>query len=91
MIRSKQEKVIMKYLALAAFMLMSAPAISFAMAIEMLSQGSDDNNMVFSKEIPRIDTVDTITRVLTNEGYNIKMIASPNGMRLKSMNGRKLT
>ena len=39
----------MKYLASAAFMLMSAPAISFAMAIEMLSQGSDDNNMVFAQ------------------------------------------
>ena len=55
----------MKYLALAAAMLMSAPALAADMTIEMLNKDADGNKMVYSEEIARVDVGDTITWVPT--------------------------
>ena len=80
----------MKYLALAAAMLMSAPALAADMTIEMLNKDADGNKMVYSEEIARIDVGDTITWVPTTKGHNVEMIASPNDMKLKSKNGKEV-
>ena len=79
----------MKYLALAAAMLMSAPALAADMTIEMLNKDADGNKMVYSAEIARVDVGDTITWVPTTKGHNVEMIASPNDMKFKSKNGKE--
>ena len=80
----------MKYLALAAAVLMSAPAFAADMTIEMLNKDADGNKMVYSEEIARVDVGDTITWVPTTKGHNVEMIASPNDMKLKSKNGKEV-
>ncbi|MEK9553185.1 MAG: plastocyanin/azurin family copper-binding protein [Alphaproteobacteria bacterium] len=80
----------MKYLLLAAAMLMSAPALAADMTIEMLNKDADGNKMVYSEEIARVDVGDTITWVPTTKGHNVEMIASPNDMKLKSKNGKEV-
>ena len=80
----------MKYLLLAAAMLMSAPAFAANMTIEMLNKDEDGNKMVYSEEIARVDVGDTITWVPTTKGHNVEMIASPNDMKLKSKNGKEV-
>ena len=80
----------MKYLVLAAAMLMSAPALAADMTIEMLNKDADGNKMVYSEELARVDVGDTITWVPTTKGHNVEMIASPNDMKLKSKNGKEV-
>ena len=80
----------MKYLALAAAMLMSAPALAADMTIEMLNKDADGNKMVYSEEVARVDVGDTITWVPTTKGHNVEMIASPNDMKFKSKNGKEV-
>ena len=80
----------MKYLALAAAMLMPAPALAADMTIEMLNKDADGKKMVYSAEIARVDVGDTITWVPTTKGHNVEMIASPNNMKLKSKNGKEV-
>ena len=80
----------MKYLVLAAAMLMSAPALAADMTIEMLNKDAEGNKMVYSEEIARVDVGDTITWVPTTKGHNVEMIASPNDMKLKSKNGKEV-
>ena len=80
----------MKYLLLAAAMLMSAPALAADMTIEMLNKDVDGNKMVYSEEIARVDVGDTITWSPTTKGHNVEMIASPNNMKLKSKNGKEV-
>ena len=80
----------MKYLLLAAAMLMSAPALAADMTIEMLNKDADGNKMVYSEEIARVDVGDTITWSPTTKGHNVEMIASPNDMKLKSKNGKEV-
>ena len=79
----------MKYLALAAAMLMSAPALAADMTIEMLNKDGDGNKMVYSEEIARVDVGDTITWVPTTKGHNVEMIASPNRLKYKSKPNKK--
>ena len=80
----------MKYLLLAAAMLMSAPVLAADMTIEMLNEDADGNKMVYSEEIARVDVGDTITWSPTAKGHNVEMIASPNDMKLKSKNGKEV-
>ena len=80
----------MKYLALAAAMLMSSRAFAADLTIEMLNKDADGNKMVYSEEIARVDVGDTITWVPTTKGHNVEMIASPNDMKLKSKNGKEV-
>ena len=80
----------MKYLLLAAAMLMSAPALAADMTIEMLNKDADGNKMVYSEAIARVDVGDTITWSPTTKGHNVEMIASPNNMKLKSKNGKEV-
>ena len=80
----------MKYLALAAAMLMSSRAFAADLTIEMLNKDADGNKMVYSEEIARVDVGDTITWSPTTKGHNVEMIASPNDMKLKSKNGKEV-
>ena len=80
----------MKNLAMAAAMLMSAPALAADMTIEMLNKDADGNKMVYSAEIARVNAGDTITWVPTAKGHNVEMVASPNDMKLKSKNGKEV-
>ena len=79
----------MKYLVLAAAMLMSSPAFATDMTIEMLNKDADGNKMVYSEEIARVDVGDTITWVPTTKGHNVEMISSPNDLKFKSKNNKE--
>ena len=79
----------MKYLVLAAAMLISSPAFATDMTIEMLNKDSDGNKMVYSEEIARVDVGDTITWVPTTKGHNVEMISSPNNLKFKSKNNKE--
>ena len=79
----------MKYLVLAAAMLMSFPAFATDMTIEMLNKDADGNKMVYSEEIARVDVGDTITWVPTTKGHNVEMISSPNNLKFKSKNNKE--
>ena len=78
----------MKYLALAALMLMPAPDLAADMTIEMLNKDVDSNKMVYSEKIARVDVGGIITWVPTTKGHNVEMIASPNDIKFKSENGK---
>jgi pseudoazurin len=80
----------MKYFALTAALLMSTPAFSADMKIEMLNKDAEGNRQVYSEEVARIDVGDTITWVPTNKGHNIEMVASPNNMKLRSKNNKEV-
>ena len=80
----------MKIFTVAAMMLTSIPALAAEVTIEMLNKDADGNKMVYSQEIARVDVGDTITWVPTTKGHNVEMIASPNRMKLKSKNGKKI-
>ena len=79
----------MKYLALAAAMLMSSRAFAADLTIEMLNKDADGNKMVYSEEIARVDVGDTITWVPTTKGHNVEMISSPNNTKFKSKNNKE--
>ena len=81
----------MKYLAFAAALLVSAQAFAADMEIEMLNKDAEGNKMVYSEEIARVDVGDTITWLPTTKGHNVEMIASPNDMKLKSKNSKKVS
>ena len=80
----------MKYFSLTAALLMSTPAFSADMKIEMLNKDAEGNRQVYSEEVARIDVGDTITWVPTNKGHNIEMVASPNNMKLRSKNNKEV-
>ena len=80
----------MKIFIVAAMMLTSIPALAAEVTIEMLNKDADGNKMVYSQEIARVDVGDTITWVPTTKGHNVEMISSPNRMKLKSKNGKKI-
>ena len=79
----------MKYIALAATILMSSPALAADLTIEMLNKDADGNKMVYSEEIARVEVGDTITWVPSAKGHNVEMISSPNDMKFKSKNNKE--
>ena len=80
----------MKLRAIALLALLSTPSFAADMSIEMLNEDSNGNKMVYSQEIVNIDVGDTVTWLPTSKGHNVEVIASPNGMRLKSKNGKEV-
>ena len=80
----------MKLRALALLALLSTPSFAADMSIEMLNEDSNGNKMVYSQEIVNIDVGDTVTWLPTSKGHNVEVIASPNGMSLKSKNGKEV-
>jgi pseudoazurin len=49
--------------------------------VEMLNKRDDGAKMVYSEDITRIDTGDTITWVPTSKGHNVEFIAGPDGWK----------
>ena len=76
--------------ATALLALLSTPSFAADMSIEMLNEDSNGNKMVYSQEVVNIDVGDTVTWLPTSKGHNVEMIASPNGMKLKSKNGKEV-
>lgn len=60
--------------------------------IEMLNKDSAGNKMVYSNELARINTGDTITWVPTSKGHNVEFIAGPEGWKKpkKSKNSKEV-
>ena len=80
----------MKLRATALLALLATPSFAADMSIEMLNEDSNGNKMVYSQEVVNIDVGDTVTWLPTSKGHNVEMIASPNGMKLKSKNGKEV-
>ena len=80
----------MKLFTVMAILFISTSASAADMTIEMLNKDADGNKMVFSEEIARVDIGDIITWIPTTKGHNVEMISSPNDMKLKSKNGKKV-
>ena len=80
----------MKLRATALLALLATPSFAADMSIEMLNKDANGNKMVYSQEIVNIDVGDTVTWLPTSKGHNVEMIASPNGMKLKSKNGKEV-
>lgn len=79
----------MKFILSALIALFVAPALAADVTIEMLNKDADGNKMVYSQEIAQINNGDTVTWVPTSKGHNVEIIASPNGMKYKSKNGKE--
>ena len=60
--------------------------------IEMLNKDSAGNKMVYSNELARINTGDTITWVPKSKGHNVEFIAGPEGWKKpkKSKNSKEV-
>ena len=80
----------MKLHVIALLALLSTPSFAADMSIEMLNKDSNGNKMVYSQEIVNVDVGDTVTWLPTSKGHNVEVIASPNGMKLKSKNGKEV-
>ena len=71
----------MKHLIIAMLVTLFA-STSFAadITVEMLNKRKSDNqSMVYSEDISRIDVGDTITWVPTTKGHNVHFLAGPDG------------
>ena len=71
----------MKHLIIAMLVTLFA-STSFAadITVEMLNKRKSDNQtMVYSEDISRIDVGDTITWVPTTKGHNVHFLAGPDG------------
>ena len=79
----------MKFFLSALIALFVTPALAADVTIEMLNKDADGNKMVYSQEIAQINNGDTVTWVPTSKGHNVEIIASPNGMKYKSKNGKE--
>ena len=80
----------MRLCATALLAFLYTPSFAADMSIEMLNKDSSGNKMVYSQEVVYIDAGDTVTWLPTSKGHNVEMIASPNGMKLKSKNGKEV-
>jgi len=80
----------MKFLSVLVTLLLSMPVFAADMEIEMLNKDAEGNRMVFSEELARVDVGDTITWVPTSKGHNVEIVSSPNKMKFKSKNNKKV-
>ena len=81
----------MKFFALIVAVFMSVPTFAADITIEMLNKAPEGKERnIYSTEIARVNVGDTITWLPTNKGHNIEMVASPNNMKLKSKNNKKV-
>ena len=80
----------MKFFSLLGSLFLSLPVFAADMEIEMLNKDAEGNRMVFSEELARVDIGDTITWVPTSKGHNVEIVSSPNEMKFKSKNNKKV-
>jgi len=69
------------------------PAFAGDITIEMLNKRDDGAKMVYSEDIARIDSGDTITWVPTSKGHNVHFVAGPTGWDIpkKSKNNKEVS
>ena len=79
----------MKFLIIVVMFLFASPALAADQTIEMLNKDQSGNRMVFSQELAKINVGDTITWVPTDKGHNVEIVASPDGTKFKSKNGKE--
>ena len=79
----------MRFLIICLSLLIVSPAIASDVTVEMLNKDADGNRMVYSQEIVEIAAGSTVKWVPTDKGHNVEIIASPNGMKFKSKNGKE--
>ena len=77
---------------LIATTMLFATTTANAATIEMLNKDAEGNRMVYSQEIARIATGDTVTWVPTDKGHNVEIVAAPKGFDIpkKSKNGKEV-
>ena len=77
--------------AIAITMAACAPAVA-DITIEMLNKRADGAKMVYSEDIARVDTGETITWLPTSKGHNVEFVAGPDGWDApkKSKNGKEV-
>lgn len=71
-------KVLMIYIALFVG-IFAGTAYAEDTTVEMLNKRDDGAKMVYSEDITRIETGDTVTWVPTSKGHNVEFIAGPEG------------
>ncbi len=78
----------MKYLisSLVAF-LISFSCFSKEVIVEMLNKREDGQKMVYSEDVVKIDTGDSIKWVTTSKGHNVEFVAGPSGATLPKKSG----
>lgn len=76
-----------------ALLLVSHVAYAKATQVEMLNKDSSGRKMVYSQEVVKIETGDTVTWVPTSKGHNVEIVAAPEGFDIpkKSKNGKEVT
>ena len=75
------------------FVFFSSLAYAGDVTIEMLNKRDDGAKMVYSEDVTRIDSGDTITWVPTSKGHNVHFIMGPDGWELpkKSKNNKEVS
>lgn len=73
--------------------LISNIAYGKTIEVEMLNKDSSGRKMVFSQEVVRADTGDTVTWIPTSKGHNVEIVAAPDGFAIpkKSKNGKEVS
>ena len=85
-------KVMTFLFAVFGFVFFSSLAYAGDVTIEMLNKRDDGAKMVYSEDVTRIDSGDTITWVPTSKGHNVHFVAGPDGWDLpkKSKNNKEV-
>ena len=85
-------KVLAFIMTVFGFVFVANLAYAEDITIEMLNKDSAGNKMVYSNELARINTGDTITWVPTSKGHNVEFIAGPEGWKKpkKSKNSKEV-
>ena len=78
---------------LLGLVLISNIAYGKTIEVEMLNKDSSGRKMVFSQEVVRADTGDTVTWIPTSKGHNVEIVAAPDGFDIpkKSKNGKEVS
>ena len=86
-------KVMTFLFAVFGFVFFSSLAYAGDVTIEMLNKRDDGAKMVYSEDVTRIDSGDTITWVPTSKGHNVHFIMGPDGWELpkKSKNNKEVS
>ena len=86
-------KVMTFLFAVFGFVFFSSLAYAGDVTIEMLNKRDDGAKMVYSQDVTRIDSGDTITWVPTSKGHNVHFIMGPDGWELpkKSKNNKEVS
>ena len=73
--------------------LISNIAYGKTIEVEMLNKDSSGRKMVYSQEVVRADTGDTVKWIPTSKGHNVQIVAAPDGFDIpkKSKNGKEVS